>query len=161
MNWDVSIQNMSIGDGGIIGLIGVLLGFFLNSFWGYLTIKNENKAHKKAILEEVKQCAKLSKALLEDNVLAPSYKLPTEIYRNSFPILMKNKALNKNQIECLQSYYIDVESLNRGIEINQLLWIESQPSGKEKIKSGHERNKLKSERLKEDGEYYKNLLSCW
>lgn len=159
---EVFIENASIGAGGIIGLLGVIIGFLLNWLLQFCQRKSESKAHKLALKQEVSFCAQLANTFLTDNVMAPSYSLPVSAYKNSFPMLLRNRALSTEEIEKVMKFYVEVESLNKGIEITHEHWTSGNASAKIKMKENYERNKKKAERIKkDDGEYYSDLISIF
>ena len=101
-------------------LIGVILGFALSEGSRLLGGWRRNKTNFKAIKSEVDYCSELAEVYLGDRIMAPLYRLPTNAYEASLPQLLSSSVINEDELKAVQKFYMEVESLNRGLDQAEL-----------------------------------------
>ncbi len=122
----------------------ILFGFLLGRVQPWLDRKRRLKTHWSAIRSEVEQCKSRAGTLLNDNILAPLYRLPILSYQVSFPILLAEGALDENEVLEIGEFFNQVQDINRGLENATALYQLDKP---DMLVKEHERNCLKAKRL--------------
>ena len=99
-----------------VGIIVGIIVFILNCGERQVRIRIENKVAWEAIAAEVSLCSELADRYVSDKVISPSYRLPTNAYDSVFPKLLANNGITKSEIPCLQIFYTEARSVNRGLD---------------------------------------------
>jgi len=125
-------------------LIGVVIGFGLNWSVGWYRRRRENRARFAALNAELGACRRMAQSYLDENVIAPSYRLPMNAYRHSFPgLLGSGVPADQGDIEAITDYFSQVETFNRGLDQTQS-WVGTDA---ERLHREHSRNRLKAAQL--------------
>jgi hypothetical protein len=150
---------MSTIVGTVVGLAGVVLGFFLSVVKDHFARKSRQRAHIEAMLSELEFCAGQAAVFVRDgsgtgdvSIAAPLYRLPTVTYQNVFPPLLADGSMSGDDIMAIIRYFNEVETLNRGLDQAENRHSNGQFSAL--VKGEHSRNLLKAERLVAGAEYY-------
>jgi hypothetical protein len=96
-------------------ILGVILGFSLSELKEFLRGRKRATTHFKAIKAEIEFCSQMAQVFIRDRVAAPLYRLPTKAYEVSLPQLLSDAATNEHELRAIQQFYMQVESLNRGL----------------------------------------------
>jgi hypothetical protein len=94
----------------------VLIGAILSYLPRWLGTNRKVKSIKESLIAEIKRCEKMAQGYLKDNVASPSYRLPLHAWSKSFPELLGMGALKEAEVDKLYDFYIEVDSLNRGLD---------------------------------------------
>ncbi len=128
-------------------LIGVIVGFVLSELKESLKIRKRATVHFKAIKAEIEFCSQMAQVFIRDKVAAPLYRLPTKAYEVSLPQLLADAATNEHELRAIQRFYMQVESLNRG-----LCQAELARNDKDRMNEEFSRNYTKAKYLLSTGE---------
>jgi hypothetical protein len=101
-------------------LLGVLFGAILGAAITYaprwLDTKRKQRSYKESLAVEIRRCENMAHTFLDDNVPSPLYRLPLYAWSTAFPKLLGMGMLREVQVNKLYDFYIEVESLNRGLD---------------------------------------------
>ena len=97
-----------------IGL--VLLGFVISLVPVLFERRRRAKAHWSALSAEADISGRLAGIYLRDKVAAPLYRLPVEAFTVSFPALLADGAIAKDEITDLAWFWGRVQDINRGLD---------------------------------------------
>ena len=113
------------------------------------------KGNWSALFVEVRECGRTAKVYLEDDVMAPLYRLPTISFETCYPALLTDAGLDEDKADILLKFFTEVQTLNRGLDLIDDLSI----TAPNKLKAAYERNCLKARRVKSpDGELYEDAI---
>ena len=59
---------------------------------------------------------RLAERYIQDEILAPLYRLPTTAHSSTLPILLAEGALDKGEVAALIEFVAEVDELNRGLD---------------------------------------------
>ncbi len=128
-------------------VIGVILGFALSELKDFIRRRNRAITHFKAIKAEIEFCSHMARIFIRDKVAAPLYRLPTKAYQASLPQLLSDAIVNEHELRAIQQFYMQVESLNRGLDQAELA-----RTDEERLNKEFSRNYIKAEKLLPTGE---------
>jgi len=94
----------------------ILLGFILGQLPDWIKRKRILKAHWNAIWAEVNIDRVLALKYMDDKVAAPLYRLPTDVYDNSFPALLSEGNLEPKEVAEISIFFNLVKEINRGLD---------------------------------------------
>lgn len=137
-------------------LLLVLLGFFLGLVPGWWSRKQRLKVHWAALRAEVALCREKADTYLNDNVMAPLYRLPMKAFETSYPVLLADADVAENEVKELSRLYGQIEDLNRGLDNAAEL---AQRNQTDLLKTEYKRNCLKAKELIPPEEGNENLYS--
>lgn len=101
-------------------LLGVIVGFCLQTGWTALAARRSRKAYWASIRAEMRYCGNKAAAYLNSGILIPSYRLPTFAFQTAVPALLADGAMKEGEYESIVNYYTDVQSFNWGLEQAQV-----------------------------------------
>lgn len=97
-------------------LLFIVLGFILGWLPGWFDRKRKIRTHFAALRAESHVIKEKSERYLKDNVISPLFRLPTESFKTSYPILLVEGVLEENEIHDLSLFYSQVQDINRGFD---------------------------------------------
>jgi len=142
---------MSSGLWGLLGvIIGSLLTFLLTEWHNFKITKNKLKSHWQALKEEAEICKIKADEFINDSITAPLYRLPTMLYQTSFPFILANDKLSKEETSSVILYFTQVDHFNRGLDIAEKKHLKRELTrnasealfGRTKVQEINNRNKL-------------------
>jgi hypothetical protein len=141
---------------GIMGLIGVVLGYALTRLTDWWKGRTRRQAHWAALGAEIDYCRDRAQIYLDDDKAAPLYRLPTVAYANSLPALLEAAALlDEADTWNLLSFFSEVETLNRGLDQVDRARLITDPVEREtNSQAEYNRNRIKAKDLV--GKYYRD-----
>ena len=119
----------------VTAIVGVVVGFILSEAKSAFSNNKRNKTNFKALKAEIDFCSYLANVYVNDNIMAPLYRLPTNAYEASLPQLLGASAIDETELKAVQQFYMEVESLNRGLDQAELARDNS-----DKLKTEYNRN---------------------
>lgn len=126
----------------------ILIGFVLGFVPSWLDRKRRLKTHLHAIRAEMQLARERGNMLLNDNVMAPVYRLPVSTYQTSVPVLLAEGLLSEQGALSLGNYFCQVQDINRGLDNATAMAHSNDDAG---IRREYNRLLLKARRLMEDG----------
>ena len=138
------------------GLFGAVL-VFLAGLWALARQRAARiKGNWSVLFVEVRECGRTAKVYLEDDVMAPLYRLPTISFETCYPALLTDAGLDEDKADILLKFFTEVQTVNRGLDLTDDL---SRTKGHPLMKGAYERNCLKAKRVKSpDSELYKDAI---
>lgn len=97
-----------------IGL--VVLGFVLSQAKEWFSRRRRLRNSWSALKAEVDICEHLARTYLQDGVMAPLYRLPTDAFSTSFPVLLAEGAIKGDEVKDLESFFGWIQDINRGLD---------------------------------------------
>src|SRR3989337_4190855 len=97
-------------------LICIVIGFILGQLPGWFDRKRKIRTYFAALRAETHVIKEKSERYLKDNVISPLFRLPTESFKNSYPILLVEGVLKEKEIHDLSLFYRQVQDINRGFD---------------------------------------------
>jgi len=94
----------------------VLLGFALAWVPQWFDRRRKIVAHWAALRAEATLCVEKAHTFLNDNVMAPLYRLPTTAYEKAFPILLIEGEMTESQLLSLTRFFSQAQDINRGLD---------------------------------------------
>lgn len=137
-------------------IVLVLLGFILAWVPQWFDRRRRIVAHWGALRAEAQLCAEAARNLLADRVLAPLYRLPTNAFEKSFPLLLVEGELSESETLSITRFFSVAQDINRGLDNATKL---AQSNDTENLQSEYQRLLLKATSLIE-GSDGKGGLSC-
>ncbi len=116
-------QWMPVLLGGTLGGLAALVVNFLVEAWRR---KRRIKSHLSSLAAEIEECHRITGVYQTDRVAAPLYRFPTLLYDKALPGLLADGALTVGQLEALLKFYSEVETVNRGLDRIDNLFIQGQ-----------------------------------
>jgi hypothetical protein len=103
-----------------VNLAGVLLATFLGAWFAYLAAgrqerKRDERLHvalKGALLAEVETCVARANTYLNENYVAPAYRLPIDVHATTFPQLIALGRLTKDDARGVIEWHQQVQQIN-------------------------------------------------
>lgn len=128
-------------------VIGVILGSLVTYFISTRSEKQKLNSYKSSLRAEIDLCKKMAEDHNKDGApQAPSWRLPTHAWTNSYPELLSLGILTQEQVTVLNEIYIEINALNLGLDqINDARSIE-RGSGSVMHEEAN-RNKLKASNI--------------
>ena len=126
----------------------IVIGFVLGFVPSWLDRKRRLRAHLQAIRAEMQLARERANMLLNDNIMAPLYRLPVSGYQTSFPILLAEGVLSEEGALSLGDYFCQVQNINRGLDNATAMAHANDDAG---IRREYERLLIKARCLMEDG----------
>jgi hypothetical protein len=102
------------------------------------------RAHRGALRAEIEICKERAEGFSGAGVRAPSYRLPTARYEQSFQALLENGVLSEPGAKALMEFFAEVETLNRGLDLVQAARERGDDAARE---AEYKRNRLKAQNL--------------
>lgn len=104
----------------LVGPVVSLAATFIGAGLAYLAAtfqqrKREaklRKANAVALLAEVERCVAYANTYLQQNIMAPAYRLPVTIYAGSFPQLIADGKLSYADVQAVLDFYSQVQQVN-------------------------------------------------
>jgi hypothetical protein len=140
----MNLCNSDVWSGSAAALLGVAFGFGLSWIQQFWFRCRARRAHLAALGAEIDYCDELAATYERDNVHSPSYRLPVLANLNSLPPLLADGVLNSTQVRSLQSFYTEVDALNRGLDQTHEF---RDPSRKSEFDDEVRRNHLKAQNI--------------
>ena len=114
-----------------------------------------------AVRAEVETCGNMAVAFLAAHIMAPSYRLPTVAYRTILPELLLAARLSTTDTQDLLSFFVDVEALNRGLDIAQeIAQEEDNQRTQQRLARRHDTNENRAtEHLRPGGDHYQAAMT--
>ena len=97
-------------------LIFIVIGFILGQLPGWFDRKRKIRTYFAALRAETHVIKEKSERYLKDNVISPLFRLPTESFKTSYPILLVEGVLKEKEIHDLSLFYSQVQDINRGFD---------------------------------------------
>lgn len=150
----------------ITPIIGVLVGYVISEFKEWSLRRRRRDALWQTIEAEIECCRDFADMYLKDEIMCPSYRLPSISYTSCLPILLSDGVLLKKDILVLTKFFNQVETLNRGLDHAHEA---RDRADRVRILSEYDRNRIKAKEISTDGEkylaarevLYKKNLSIW
>jgi hypothetical protein len=101
---------------GVIGLLGVALGWWLAERTRISGERQARLARLHALRAEIEHCGELLKTFLKDEVKAPLYRLPTWAGDHALGPIATDGSLGEGQVRALLRYYTNIAEINRGLD---------------------------------------------
>ena len=140
----------------VAAIVGVVVGFLLSELKEWHARKKRHAALWQALNAEIEFCKERANTYLQDNVIAPLYRLPLLSYQNCLPVLLSDGALKEGETRNLMEFFTEIETLNRGLDNVAAM----REKGDDKIlKEEYSRNRLKAERLAGSGTLYSKAIA--
>ena len=86
-------------------LIFIVIGFILGQLPGWFDRKRKIRTYFAALRAETHVIKEKSERYLKDNVISPLFRLPTESFKTSYPILLVEGVLKEKEIHDLSLFY--------------------------------------------------------
>lgn len=103
-------------DVGAKEIVMVLLGFVLAWAPHWFDRRRKIVAHWAALRAEATLCVEKAHILINDNKMAPLYRLPTVAFEKAFPILLVEGELVEIEVEYLTRFFSQAQDINRGLD---------------------------------------------
>jgi hypothetical protein len=134
---------------GLVAALSVLIVVWLRD-WRRQKVRLTS--HWQALRSEILECGRIANRFLNDEVMVPSYRLPTVCYAHAFAVLLVEGKLTETDADALRKYYAEVETLNRGLDL--VLRDDA-----ERAQRTHDRNIVMARRIcAPEGEHYLSVL---
>lgn len=102
----------------IIGtLLGIIFGFLLNWIQIFLSRRKRLSTLWASLLSDLEICKEKGQMYLDDKIMAPLYRLPTEAFIASIPLLFAEGAILQNEFSILSKAFSNIKDFNRGLDI--------------------------------------------
>jgi len=98
------------------GAAGVLVGSLIPLWWAGHRRRVERKGEIDAMHVEMHQSIIALRALINENIMAPLYRLPVSITKLALPKLIGDGVLDANETSALVEYVNRAEEVNRGLD---------------------------------------------
>ena len=95
---------------------GVVVGFALNELRSFLMRRRKHSAYWTALYAEIEYARGRAQMYIDDCVMAPLYRLPTNAFETCYPELLADGALAEAETTALMAFFAEVETFNRGLE---------------------------------------------
>ncbi|MFZ2542430.1 MAG: hypothetical protein WAW75_11755 [Gallionella sp.] len=126
----------------------IVIGFVLGFVPSWLDRKRRLKAHLQAIRAEMQLARARGNMLLNDNIMAPLYRLPVSAYETSFPVLLAEGVLSEEGALSLGDYFCQVQDINRGLDNATAMAHANDDAG---VRREYDRLLVKARHLMENG----------
>lgn len=137
----------------LFAAIGVVVGFLLNEIKGLWTRNRKHRAYWAALQTEVEYARGRAQMYIDDNIMAPLYRLPTRAFNACYPELLADGALSEAEATALMAFFAEADTFNRGLDRV------GDATEDDKVKMEYSRNLLKAQQLVADGALYKAAAS--
>lgn len=94
----------------------LVLGFVLGLIPTWWSSKRKTRTHWAALRAEIAFCSARALIYMKDEVQAPLYRLPTQAYSASLPVLLGEGEVTESDMSALLDFYCQVEDVNRGLD---------------------------------------------
>jgi hypothetical protein len=138
----------------LFAAIGVVVGFLLNEGKNLFARRRKHRAYWAALCTEVEYVRGRAHMYVNDNVMAPLYRLPTQAFESCYPELLADGAVTPAEATALMAFYTEAQTLNRGLERV------GDAADEAAIRREYGRNVLKAQQLLPDGPLYKAIAVC-
>jgi hypothetical protein len=95
---------------------GVLLGAVISYAPRFIRARSKIDTNRAFLLVEIAKNKKMAETYLNDGIASPSYRLPHLGLSQCVPQIIEHGKLLTGQIDAIQDFYIEVGSLNRGLD---------------------------------------------
>jgi len=124
----------------------ILFGFALGQVPDWIKRKRRLRAHWTAVWAEVNICTEMAMKYTDDNIAAPLYRLPTDVYDSSFTALLGEGDLESKEAAEISIFFNLVKEINRGLDNAAEMY---KIDDTDKLKAEYSRNVKKAEILVE------------
>lgn len=118
-NWRRALQEASIV-GLIAGVFGTLSGVAIGHWLSNRANKQKRaitiKSYLDSLSTEIRYCGELAATYIHQPINAPLYRLPSEAYHRSVPVLLSEGIVSGSEWSDLQKFYLQVDQVNRGLD---------------------------------------------
>lgn len=137
----------------IIGtLAGVALGFLLNEAKFLWYRKKRLKTLWASLLIDLRTSSEKGQMYLNDRIKAPLYRLPTEGFDTSIPLLLAEGAISQNEFSIISKAFSNIKDLNRGLDIATDLLKSGANENDPTLQNVYSRNLLYAKKLIPNGD---------
>lgn len=153
------VSGVDFSSGDLMGEVAsLLLGFLLGLVPPWFTRRQRLKAHWWALRAELAECREKAETLLSesDRFQTPLYRLPTNAFQVSFPIILADCAIDESEARALTRCFSQIQDINRGLD-NAAEFYKEANTGK--LHTEHNRNCLKARALIEGIEGKRALMT--
>lgn len=137
----------------LFAAIGVVVGFLLNELKGLWTRRRKHRAYWAALQTEVEYARGRAQMYVDDLIMAPLYRLPTQAFATCYPELLADGAVSEAESIALMAFYAEVDTFNRGLDRA------GDAADTDKVQLEYSRNLLKAQQLVGEGALYKAAVS--
>lgn len=128
--------------------VGVIVGFLLNELRSFLLRRRKHSAYWTALYTEIEYARGRAQMYLDDNIMAPLYRLPTSAFETCYPELLADGVLTEANTTALMAFFSEVETFNRGLDRV------GATDDEKAIEREYSRNRLKAQQLISTGALY-------
>lgn len=129
------------------GVVAVLVGFLFSEWKSNRNRKRKLKAHWASLLTELEISRQKANTYLSDKIVAPLYRLPTEAFKMSFPVILAEDDIEEKELNSLINFFSIVQDLNRGLDMTAHLHIKGEEKESQTLHDVANRNTLYAEKL--------------
>jgi hypothetical protein len=141
--------------------LGGLAVFFLQLFINSRAARKRTRSNQDALRAEIIVCGDFAHEFLTAKVIAPLYRLPTSCFQTSLRELLRSGDLTEKTASDLIRFYMEVETLNRGLDDMAELMKPPVTVGQDTRNDLHKRNLAKAEPIrKASGHLYERALEA-
>ncbi|NDE89720.1 MAG: hypothetical protein EB059_01065 [Alphaproteobacteria bacterium] len=107
----------SFWEGTGAALISVFLGVAFTYFLSTRSEKRRLSSYKSSLRAEIDLCKIMSEEYnKQDAPQAPSWRMPTHAWTNSYPELLSLGVMTQEQVTALNEIYVEINALNLGLD---------------------------------------------
>jgi len=133
----------------LFAAIGVVVGFLLNEIKSLWVRNRKHRAYWSALRAEVEYAKGRAQMYVDDEIMAPLYRLPTQAFTTCYPELLADGAVSEAEATTLMAFYAEVDTFNRGLDRA------GDADDVKNISAEYSRNVLKAQQLISEGALYK------
>jgi hypothetical protein len=123
-------------------LLSSVLGFSAAYLPRFLATAHKLKGNRALIIVEIEQCNRMANVYKTARLPAPAYRLPTIGWSQCITQILSVTSIPHEKLAPLQDFYIQVASLNRGLD-----QADKQIENPERLAAEHHRNITKAENI--------------
>jgi hypothetical protein len=101
---------------GAFGLGGVIIGAAITQGVAWWQKRKRHRAYWAAMRAEIEVCRDYASGYVDDQVIAPLYRLPSSAYENGFPNLLGDGVPDRDETKAVIEFYGFVDQINRGLK---------------------------------------------
>lgn len=100
----------------VVPLVSVGFAFALGYWVSARRDARTVRSHIDALGMELRYCGELAATYLTENIDAPLYRQPRQVYAVALPLLLREGLMTSDQVHALQKFYLQVEQVNLGLD---------------------------------------------